>query len=522
MITFDGHLKTEDEHAMSHDLDITRALSLAARQRTRRHFFGDCKVGLGAFALASLFESERPARALVEESQSPSGESPQSQSTAGGVNPLTARPGHIPARAKSVIYLFMAGGPSQLELFDFKPRLQKYSGQPIPDSLIQGRRFAFMDTFTKEHPRLLGTVRKFARHGQSGAWVSALLPRMAEVVDDLTFVKSVATDVFNHAPAKLFANTGSSQFGRPSMGSWVTYWIGTESADLPGFVVLQSGPRGPRGGAVNWGNGFLPSTYQGVPLRSGAEPILNLTTPPGFSREQQRKTVDAITALNQARFDATGDPEIAARINAYEVAFRMQSSAPELIDLGSETADTLKMYGAVAGQPSFAGNCLLARRLVERGVRFVQLYHTDWDHHGVAGQTLTGDLDRVCHDIDRPCAALIKDLKARGLLEDTLVIWGGEFGRTPMGEIRETVGRNHHIDAMTMWLAGGGVKPGITVGETDELGFGPVADRVHIHDLQATILHLLGLDHTRLTFRFQGRDFRLTDVAGEVVKKLLA
>ena len=504
--------------------DARRALALACRERTRRHFFADCGVGLGAMALASLFEHDQPARAMADGGPSPSRSlSPAaSQRTVRDANPLAAHPGHFAARAKSVIYLFMAGGPSQLELFDYKPQLQKYSGQPIPDSFIQGRRFAFMDIFTKEHPKLLGTVRKFQRYGQSGAWVSALLPHMAEVVDDLTFVKSVATDVFNHAPAKLFANTGSSQFGRPSMGSWVTYGIGSESADLPGFVVLQSGPRGPRGGAVNWGNGFLPSTYQGVPLRSGGEPILNLSTPAGIAQNQQQRTIEAITALNQARLDATADPEIAARINAYEVAFRMQSSAPELIDLGSETAETLKMYGAIPGQPSFAGNCLLARRLVERGVRFVQLYHTDWDHHGVPGQTLTGDLDRVCHDIDQPCAALIKDLKTRGLLENTLVIWGGEFGRTPMGEIRETVGRNHHIDTMTMWLAGGGVKPGVTVGETDELGFGPVADRVHIHDLQATILHLLGLDHTRLTFRFQGRDFRLTDVAGEVVTKLLA
>jgi hypothetical protein len=437
-------------------------------------------------------------------------------------NPLAPQPGHLAARARSVIYLFMAGGPSQLELFDYKPQLQKYTGQPIPDSFIEGRRFAFMDIFTKEHPKLLGTARRFARYGQSGAWVSALLPRLAEVVDDLAIVKSVATDVFNHAPAKLFANTGTVQFGRPSMGSWVTYGIGSESADLPGFVVLQSGPRGPRGGAVNWGNGFLPSAYQGVPLRSGGEPILNLSTPGGISSRRQRRTIDAITSLNHVRLDVTTDPEIATRITAYEIAARMQTSAPELIDLNSETAETLTLYGAEPGKPSFANNCLLARRLVERGVRFVQLYHTDWDHHGVPGQTLTRDLDEVCRDVDQPCAALIKDLKSRGLLDSTLVVWGGEFGRTPMGEIRETVGRNHHIDAMTMWLAGGGVKSGFTLGETDEFGFAPLTDRVHVHDLQATILHLLGLDHTKLTFRFQGRDFRLTDVEGQVVTKLLA
>jgi hypothetical protein len=437
-------------------------------------------------------------------------------------NPLAVRPGHFPARARSVIYLFMAGGPSQLELFDYKPRLQKYSGQPIPDSFIRGRRFAFMDLFTIKPPKLLGTTRKFARHGQSGAWVSELLPHLAGVVDDLAFVKSGATDVFNHAPAKLFANTGTVQFGRPSMGSWITYGIGSESSSLPGFVVLQSGPRGPRGGAVNWGNGFLPSIYQGVPLLSGREPILNLATPHGISPDRQRRTINTITALNRSHLDVTGDPEIATRINAYEVAFRMQTSAPELIDLGSETAETLRMYGAEPGEPGFATNCLLARRLVERGVRFVQLYHTEWDHHGGPGQTLNKDLDYVCRSIDQPCAALVKDLKTRGLLDTTLVVWGGEFGRTPMGEIRETVGRNHHIDAMTMWLAGGGVNPGVTVGETDELGFGAAADRVHVHDLQATILHLLGLEHTRLTCRFQGRDFRLTDVGGQVVTKLLA
>ncbi len=505
---------------MTHSFDSERVQALALREQTRRHFFANCGVGLGTMALASLGRSGVAAGAAAD--QAAKGLSARPAFMAASANPLAAHPGHFPARAKSIIYLFMAGGPSQLELFDYKPELQKYSSQPVPESFIKGRRFAFMDIFTKERPRLLGTVREFARYGQSGAWVSALLPRMAEVVDDLTFIKSVATDVFNHAPAKLFANTGSAQFGRPSMGSWVTYGIGSESANLPGFVVLQSGPRGPRGGAVNWGNGFLPSAFQGVPLRNGGEPILNLSTPRGISLESQRQTIAAISALNHVHHDVTGDPEIAARINAYEVAFRMQSTAPELIDLDAETAETLKLYGAELGVPSFASNCLLARRLVERGVRFVQLYHTDWDHHGVPGQTLTRDLDHVCRDIDQPCAALIKDLKSRGLLEDTLVVWGGEFGRTPMGEIRETVGRNHHIDAMTMWMAGGGVKPGVTVGETDELGFAPVADRVHIHDLQATILHLLGLDHTRLTYRFQGRDFRLTDVAGHVVSKLLS
>ncbi len=506
-----------------HDARMLAAGALCAR--TRRHFFADCGIGLGAVALASLLREECPAAAM-ETGFDPDRSTPRPQNPSGALsrsgNPLAARPAHFPARARSVIYLFMAGGPSQLELFDYKPELQKYSGQPIPDSFIRGRRFAFMDIFTKEHPKLLGTVRKFARHGQSGAWVSALLPHLGEVVDDLTFVKSAATDVFNHAPAKLFANTGTAQFGRPSMGAWITYGIGSESASLPGFVVLQSGSRGPRGGAVNWSSGFLPSAYQGVPLRAAAEPILNLNTPSGISPTRQRRTIEAIAALDSAHLDVIGDPEIASRISSYEIALKMQSSAPELIDLQSETSATLKMYGAQPGVPSFANNCLLARRLVERGVRFVQLYHTDWDHHGVPGQTLTRDLNLVCRDVDQACAALIKDLKCRGLLDSTLVVWGGEFGRTPMGEIRETVGRNHHIDSMTMWFAGGGVKPGITVGETDEFGFAPIADRVHVHDVQATILHLLGLDHTKLTFRFQGRDFRLTDVGGQVVTKLLA
>ncbi len=476
-------------------------------QQTRRQFFRDCGVGLGSIALATL---------LGKDSAQGAGASDRL------TEPLAVRPGHFPARAKRVIYLFMAGGPSQLELFDYKPQLQKLSGEPIPDSFVEGRRFAFMDSFTKNRPKLLGTARKFARRGEAGTWVSECLPAFAGVVDNVAVIRSVATDVFNHAPAKLFANTGTTQFGRPSMGAWVTYGIGSESHDLPGFVVLQSGPRGPRGGAVNWGSGFLPTAYQGVPLRSGGEPILNLESPKGVSASAQRRAVETVAALNHERLDATGDPEIATRIAAYEMAYRMQTSAPELIDFSGETAATLAHYGASPGKPSFANNCLLARRLVERGVRFIQLYHTEWDHHGSPGQTLNSDLDKVCRDIDRPCAALITDLKQRGLLDDTLVVWGGEFGRTPMGEIREFVGRNHHIDAATMWMAGGGVKPGLNLGQTDEFGFAPIEDRVHIHDIQATILHLLGLEHTKLTYRSQGRDFRLTDVAGKVVTKLLA
>jgi hypothetical protein len=472
--------------------------------QTRRHFFRDCALGLGSMALASLLNEGRASAAAPL------------------ADPLAPKKGHFPAGAKSVIFLFMAGGPSQLDLFDYKPKLSALHGKPIPDEFIKGKRFAFMDTFAKKVPQLLATRRKFARHGRAGTWVSECLPHTAGIVDDIAVVRSLQTNVFNHAPAKLFLNTGSPQFGRPSMGAWATYGIGSVARDLPGFVVLQSGPRGPRGGAPLWGSGFLPTAYQGVPFRSGGEPILNLTSPPGVSPGRQRQALDAIKELNEARLADTGDPEIATRIASYEMAYRMQTSAPELIDVAGETKRTLDLYGAEPGKPSFANNCLLARRLVERGVRFVQLYHTDWDHHGSGAENLTRGLDRVCREVDQPCAALIRDLKARGLLDSTLVIWGGEFGRTPMGEVRDTVGRNHHIDAYAMWLAGGGVKPGLNLGASDELGFAAVEDRVHVHDLQATVLHLLGLDHTKLTFRFQGRDFRLTDVHGEVVKKLLA
>jgi len=475
------------------------------RGLTRRHFFSQCALGLGSVALASLLNEQNLRGA--------------SQNRL--INPLEPHKPHFPAKAKNVIYLFMAGGPSQLELFDYKPKLIELNAQPIPESFVKDKRFAFMDTFAKERPKLLGTRRKFDRHGQSGAWVSELFPHTATIVDDITLIKSCATEVFNHAPAKLFMNTGSTQFGRPSMGAWVTYGIGSESQNLPGFLVLQSGPRGPRGGAVNWGSGFLPTTYQGVPLLAKGEPILNLSNPKGVSSIRQRQTIDAVRDLNLKRLVETGDAEIETRISAYEMAYRMQTSGPELIDLSGEKPETLAMYGVNEGEPSFAKNCLLARRLVERGVRFIQLYHTNWDSHGGPGEDLDKSFEKVCWEVDQAGAALVKDLKQRGLLEDTLVMWGGEFGRTPMGENRESAGRNHHIDAFTMWFAGGGTKPGQIIGATDELGFGPVEDRAHVHDLHATILHLLGLDHTRLTFRFQGRDFRLTDVHGEIITKLL-
>src|SRR5271154_2564578 len=440
---------------------------LLLRFETRRHFFNRCGVGVGKLALLSLL--------------SDSGLFAETSPT----NPMQAKPGHFPAKAKSVIYLFMAGGPSQFELFDFKPALQKYNNQAAPDSLMAGKRFAFMDSFTKDRPKLLGTSHTFKRYGRSGAWVSDLLPHIAGISDDVTYLKGMSTENFNHGPAKCFVNTGSTRFGRPSMGSWITYGIGSESADLPGFVVLQSGPRGPRGGAALWSGGFLPTAYQGVPFRSGGEPILDLSRPPGVSAEAQLETIQAVRDLNLSQLTESGDSEIATRVASYEMAYRMQSSGPDLIDFSKESKETLEMYGAEPGKASYANNCLLARRLVERGVRFVQLYHTDWDHHTDLGQPL----EQVTREIDRPSAALIRDLKQRGLLKDTLVVWGGEFGRTPMGEVRESgkSGRNHHIDAYTMWMAGGGVKPGQTIGETDDLGFSPTGETMGPHDLHATM-----------------------------------
>jgi hypothetical protein len=416
-----------------------------------------------------------------------------------------------------VIFLFMAGGPSQLDLFESKPTLNRLDGQVTPRSFTEGKMFAFL----KPDAKLLGSRRAFGKYGQSGAEFSELLPFHREIVDDICVVKGMQTDVFNHGPAKVFVNTGAPQFGRPSMGAWVTYGIGSECDDLPAFVVLQSGPRGPRGGASLWSSGFLPTTYQGVPFLKGATPILDLQSPPGVEARQQGRFIDVVRALNAQRLATVGDPEIETRIAAYEMAYRMQSSAPKLMDIGAESPETLALYGVEPGKPSFAANCLLARRLVQRGVRFIQLYHTDWDHHGGA-LDLGKPLEAICREVDQASAALVKDLKRSGLLDETLVIWGGEFGRTPMGEVRETIGRDHHIDAYTMWLTGGGVKPGIVYGETDEIGYNVIENPVHVHDLQATILHLLGLDHTKLTYRFQGRDFRLTDVEGEVVRDILA
>jgi hypothetical protein len=476
------------------------------REVTRRHFFSRCSVGVGSMALASL---------LAEDSASSAATTPLR-------NPLQPRRGDFPAKGKQVIYLFMAGGPSQLDLFAHKPELTRLNGQPIPESYTKGKRFAFMDS--SHRSELLATKRSFRQHGESGAWVSDLLPYTAGIVDDLTFVTTCKTDLFNHAPAKLFMNTGSGQFGRPSMGAWVTYGLGSECDNLPGFVVLQSGPRGPRGGAVLWGSGVLPTTHQGVPLRNQGDPIVNLSTPKSVSADQQKALVDAVRELNLKRLVDTGDEEISTRISAYEMAYRMQTSAPELMDTSGETQATFAMYGIKdPNESSFARNCLLARRLVERGVRFVQLYDTNWDHHGGPTENLEKHLPEKSRDIDQASAALVRDLAQRGLLDDTIVIWGGEFGRTPMGEVRESTGRNHHIDAFTMWFAGGGFQPGLVYGQTDEFGFGAVENPVHVRDIHATILHQLGLDHERLSVRSQGLDFRLTGVdPAHVVEGLLA
>lgn len=477
---------------------------LQLRDITRRHFFGKCAVGVGALALQQLLAENGwavPGGPVIDP-----------------MHPLAPRPPQFAPKAKRVIYLFMAGGPSQLDLFDYKPKLNELQGQAPPPSLMAGKRFAFL----KGNETLLGSPRKFETYGQCGMTLSELLPHHRKIVDEVCWLRGVSTDVFNHAPAKLFMNTGFQAPGRPAMGAWTTYGLGSDSRDLPGFVVLQSGPRGPRGGSTLWSSGFLPTSYRGVPFRGKGDPILYLRSPEGQTREKERDFYDAVGALNHARLDDTGDSEIMTRINSYEMAYRMQTSAPELMDLSQEKPETLELYGVKPGEPSFAANCLLARRLAERGVRFVQLYHTNWDSHGGPGENLNGDFEKVCREVDQASAALVLDLKQRGLLEDTLVIWGGEFGRTPMGENRASIGRDHHVDAFTLWLAGGGVKPGLIYGQTDELGFGVVENKVHVHDLHATILHLLGFDHEKLTYRFQGRDFRLTDVHGQVVKEILA
>ena len=467
---------------------------------TRRHFFKDCGVGLGSIALASLLKQSGFA-------ESP----PQSK------NPLAPKAPHFAAKAKRVIYLFQAGAPSQLDLFDYKPELVKYNGKPVPQELVKGINYAFI----KPDAGLYASEFKFAKHGQSGAELSEAFLHLPKVADEIAIVRSMMTEAINHAPGQIFMNTGSVQFGRPSFGAWVTYGLGSETQDLPAFVVLTSG-RGTSGGAGNWGCGFLPTLYQGVPFQRTGPPILSLSNPRGITREMQRRSLDTLKELNEQHLEVTGDPEIATRINAFEMAYRMQESAPELMDFSKKTKGTLAMYGAEPGKNSYANNCLLARRLIERGVRFVQLFHEAWDHHSEVAKGVKSQLKNT----DQATTALILDLKQRGLLEDTIIVWGGEFGRTPMVEsdtdANRSKGRDHHNKAFTMFVAGGGFKHGVTIGKTDELGFNVVEDPVQVHDLHATILHLLGFDHTKLTYRYSGRDFRLTDVHGVVVDKLLA
>jgi uncharacterized protein DUF1501 len=466
------------------------------RKITRRWFIEQCGVGMGAFALNHLLASAGYA------------------STQDANNPLAPKTPHFAPKAKNVIFLFMAGAPSHLEMFDYKPQLAKFDGTLPPPELLKGYRAAFINP----NSQLLGPKFKFAKYGQCGAELSELIPHTAGIVDDIAIVRSMVTDAFNHAPGQLMMNTGSQIFGRPSMGAWAIYGLGSEAKDLPAFVVFSTGSKGPSGGASCWGSGFLPTVYQGVQFRNVGDPVLYLSNPRGVDEKLQRDSLDTINKLNRMRLDVTGDPEIATRINSFEMAFKMQSSAPELMDISKEPKHILDMYGAEPGKSSFANSVLMARRLVERGVRFVQIYHEAWDQHG----NLVKDITKNCKDTDQASAALVKDLKQRGMLKDTLVVWGGEFGRTPMVQGGTNDGRDHHPNAFTMWLAGGGVKAGVTIGATDELGFNAVEDRVHVHDLHATILRLLGFDHEKLTYRFQGRDFRLTDVHGLVVDKLLA
>ncbi|MCF6311420.1 MAG: DUF1501 domain-containing protein [Verrucomicrobiales bacterium] len=471
----------------------------AATDLSRRWFLKDCGIGLGSIAMTHLLAESN--FAALPKMTAP-------------LDPLAVKKPHFPAKAKNVIYLFMGGGPSHLEMFDNKPLLKKFDGTLPPADLLKGYRSAFINP----NSALLGPKFAYKKHGQSGTELSELLPNLASVVDDIAVIKSMKTDAFNHAPAQILMSTGNTQFGKPSLGAWATYGLGCETRDLPAFVVLNSGSKGPSGGAANWGSGFLPTVHSGVPFRSTGDPVLFLSNPSGVDPQLQQDSLDTINQLNRIRQEKVGDPEISTRINSFEMAYRMQSSAPELMDLSDEPQHLLELYGAKPGEASFANNCLLARRMIERGVRFVELFHESWDQHG----GLVKNMKKNCADTEQACAALIKDLKQRGLLDDTLIVWGGEFGRTPMVQ-GSTDGRDHHPNAFSMWLAGGGIKGGLTYGETDDFGFNTVENPVHVRDLHATILHLLGFNHERLNFSFQGLDQRLTGVEpAHVVHDLIA
>ncbi len=464
---------------------------------TRRELFQRLGGGIGAIALTSLLNRELLATP------------PQAE------QPLQARQPHFAPRATNVIYFHMVGAPSQLDLFENKPELRRLNGELVPQHFIEGQRFAFL----RGHPKLMGTQFRFNRHGQSGIELSEVLPHLAEVADELAIIKTLHTEEFNHAPAQLFMQTGFGQFGRPSMGSWVSYGLGTENQNLPSYVVLVTGATAGAGISL-WGSGFLPTVHQGVQFRNSGDPVLFLSNPQGVNPNDRRNIIDGIQELNRVQLADVGDPEIATRISQYELAYRMQSAVPELTDLSREPRHIHEMYGTNPGQVSFANNCLLARRLVERGVRFVQLYDQGWDHHG----SVFPNLRRKGRQVDRPIAALIKDLRQRGLLDHTLVVWSAEFGRTPMlqGNPGPNAGRDHHKDAYCVWMAGGGVRGGTVYGKTDDIGYLPVENPMHVRDFHATLLHLLGIDHERLTFRFQGREYRLTDIGGEVATQLLS
>lgn len=491
---------------------LKEANERATGMHTRRHFLKESAMGLGALGIGYLLGGcGAPDKRMASLAFDP-------------VHPLLPKSPPLPGRAKSVIYLHMAGAPSQLELFDYKPELMKMDGQNCPPSLLEGKNFAFI----RGVPKMLGPQATFAQRGQSGAWISDHLPHLAGLADEISFLKAVKTDQFNHAPAQLLLHTGSARLGRPSMGSWVTYGLGTENQNLPGFVVLTSGGSFPDAGKSVWGSGFLPSVYQGVQCRSEGDPVLFINDPPGMSRDLRKASIEAINKANLQEYEEYNDPEILSRISQYEMAYRMQIEAPEVMNISDEPAYIHEMYGTKPGHSCFANNVLLARKLVEKGVRFVQLFDWGWDAHGDSpGNALNLGILNKYRSIDKPVAALLLDLKQRGLLDETLVVWGGEFGRTPMMENRNAAqnpfkGRDHHTEAFTIWMAGAGIKKGFTYGETDEIGYYGVSGKVEAFDIQATILHQLGFNHEEFTYPFQGRPFRLTDVAGKVIHDILA
>ncbi|HEX8040590.1 MAG TPA: DUF1501 domain-containing protein [Chryseosolibacter sp.] len=501
-----GKRKVEDQRLMR------KAQQALLRLHTRRHFLKESAMGLGALALGSLFAG-CGAQAL---------HSPDDV-VFDPVHPLMPKLPHFPGRARSVIYLHMAGAPSQLELFDYKPELMKMDGQDCPQSLLEGKRFAFI----RGVPKMMGAQAKFAQHGQTGTWISDNLPHLATIVDEISFLRAVSTDQFNHAPAQLMMHTGGPRLGRPSLGSWVTYGLGTENQNLPGFVVLTSGGNNPDAGKSVWGNGFLPSVYQGVQCRSVGDPVLFINDPDGVDSDIRKASIQAINKVNEQSHAVFNDPETLSRISQYELAYKMQISVPEVMDINNEPEYIHEMYGTRPGEECFANNVLLARKLVEKGVRFVQLFDWGWDSHGAGSEdALEIGFKNKCRQVDKPITALILDLKQRGLLEETLVVWGGEFGRTPMQENRLGLkmpykGRDHHAEAFTMWMAGAGIRKGGSYGETDEIGYNAISGRVEPFDIQATILHQLGFDHEKFTYPFQGRPFRLTDTRGKVIREIL-